>query len=94
MTKGRGNPLNRRIAALRSQLIRAYKSGDLLEVMEGMRKKAVAGDPACAKVFMENVIGKPRWQDDQALIQQNVYSFTFNGAATPDQAKQIINAIE
>ena len=68
---GRGAPssntgLGRRVLALRCFVTRAYDGGRVLGVMDALEKLALNGDVAAAKVFLETLLGKPKYADDAA----------------------------
>lgn len=63
---GRPNALNRRIAAMRAQLVRAFDSDTLIRCTRKMVEMAENGDVAAYKAFTEALIGKPRQVDDSA----------------------------
>jgi hypothetical protein len=55
---GPGNPFARRVAALRSAMVRAISEEDVAAIIVKLMEQARAGDPASAKVLFQYVIGK------------------------------------
>jgi hypothetical protein len=59
----RGNPHARRVAELRSAMLKAVSNEDLRMVIDSILKQAKAGDVASAKVLLERVLGPPEAAD-------------------------------
>ena len=56
--------MQRRILALRGQVMRAVDSGDVMEVLNAMKAAALKGDSGAGRVYLEFTIGKPKSRDD------------------------------
>ena len=56
---GTGNYVHKKMHALRSAALRATTAEQVAEVLDAMRREALGGDSAAAKVYLENVLGKP-----------------------------------
>ena len=56
---GRGNPQARRVARLRSELLRAVTPQDLREVVAALLAKAKAGEIAAVKELLQRLLGPP-----------------------------------
>ena len=67
---GKGNPLARRTAALRFELIRSVEPGDLRAVFRSMVDAAKAGDVSAAKLVFERVLGAPVEVDVLARLEE------------------------
>lgn len=55
----RGNPINRRVAALRSTLINAVDDDDLAAIVRSVVAQAKQGNLAAVKLLFDYTIGKP-----------------------------------
>src|SRR5687768_1674511 len=56
---GRGNPHARRVARLRSALLKAVTPDDLWDVVAALLSQAKAGDVAAAKELFQRLLGPP-----------------------------------
>ena len=56
---GRGNPHSRRVALLRTALLRAVTPEDLRDVAIALLAQAKAGDVAAARELMQRLLGPP-----------------------------------
>ncbi len=56
---GPGNPLAKRVGALRSALLDAVTEGDIRAVIATVVTSAKEGDMVAAKILFERVLGKP-----------------------------------
>ena len=56
---GPGNPQARKVAALRSTLLRTVTQKDMREVTRAMMDKAKGGDVAAAKLLLGYLVGQP-----------------------------------
>lgn len=58
-----------RMGALREAMLRAVKPADAIEVLERVRRLAVAGNIQAARVFFERVLGRPVEADLQLRLE-------------------------
>lgn len=62
---GRGNPLNRKVAKLRSALLRRVSTDDIREVVDKLLELAKGGDLAAIRELLDRTLGKPVAMDMQ-----------------------------
>jgi len=55
---GPGNPHARKVARLRSAMLRAVSKQDIAEVIQTLVRRAKGGDTAAAKLLLERVLGQ------------------------------------
>lgn len=55
---GRGNPLNRRVQAMRSAIIRATTYEDVVAVLRKLHALALEGDVQAAALYLDRCLGK------------------------------------
>lgn len=56
---GPGNPHARRVAEIRSALLKAVSPDDIREIVQALVTKAKAGDVAAAREVFDRCVGKP-----------------------------------
>src|SRR5689334_4555013 len=80
----KGNPHARRVAELRSAMLKAVTADDMQTVIAAMLKHAKAGNVPAAKVLLERVLGPPEALDligRLDALEQRVVEFVQNRAA-------------
>ena len=55
---GQGNPLHKRMAQLRKQLVKAITPQDIFDIGEKLKAMALAGDTQAARLLLDHVLGK------------------------------------
>lgn len=60
---GKGNPHAKRVARLRSALLKSVSAGDLREVVMSLLAEAKSGDVAAARELFQRLLGPPEALD-------------------------------
>ena len=65
---GRGNPHVAHLSACQRAIRMAVRPEDIVEVLDAVRKQALAGDSAAAAVWLARVMGTPRAEEARVRI--------------------------
>ncbi len=66
----RGNPHARRVARLRSALLKAVTPADIRRIVKSLIEAAAAGDTAAAKIVLDRTLGRPDAIDLLSRIEE------------------------
>jgi hypothetical protein len=67
----RGNPFNRRLAAMRQVLLDTIDEAKLRALVEALHAQALAGDVAAARTLLAYVVGKPAASVDPDALDRD-----------------------
>ena len=67
---GPGNPLAKRVARLRSALLRSVSPQDLVEVAQTLLRQAKSGDVASIRELLQRTLGAPDAMDVLARLDE------------------------
>ena len=80
---GPGNPHARRVAKLRSALLRAVSADEVRGIVQALVSKARAGDVPAARMLLEYVIGRPK--QDLQIEQRQVVQLDWDKLCEPPE---------
>lgn len=82
---GKGNAVARRAFGLKCVLFRAIDGARFLKVFNKIEAQALTGDMAAAKIYVETLLGKPKYAEDAAPSGQGGINVAVIFGQAPNQ---------